>query len=83
MAMYRYDLYMGPFAEGKFSEEWLDECPAYRAALPADYKERLQDAQNEELRHLIIAREKELAAMESSEGMSCLKLPYLPADAVQ
>ena len=43
MAMYRYDLYMGPFAEGKFSEEWLDECPAYREALPADYKERLQE----------------------------------------
>lgn len=48
--------------------------------IDTNYKKRLQNAQNEELKNIIIARENELAAMESSEGMSSLTLPYLPAE---
>ncbi len=40
----------------------------------------LQNAQNKELKDLVIAREEELMLMESSEGMELFKLPYLPAD---
>ena len=45
-----------------------------------NYKERLQDAQNKALKQIVVDKENELAAMESSEGMSCLTLPYLPAE---
>ena len=40
----------------------------------------LKDAQNQALKELVIAKENELAAMDSSEGMSCLTLPFLPAE---
>ena len=40
----------------------------------------LQNAQNKELKNFVIAKEEELDAMESSEGMSSLTLPYLPAE---
>lgn len=36
---------------------------------------------NKTLRALVIAREEELAAMDSSEGMEALTLPFLPAEA--
>ena len=36
---------------------------------------------NKALRALVIAREEELAAMDSSEGMEALTLPFLPAEA--
>ena len=48
--------------------------------IDTNYKKRLQDAQNKELKDIIVAKENELAAMESSEGMSFLTLPYLPAE---
>ncbi len=40
----------------------------------------LKNAQNKELKEFVIAKENELAAMESSVGQSSLTLPYLPAD---
>ena len=45
-----------------------------------NYKNRLMDDQNKALKQLVIDKENELAAMESSEGMSSLTLPYLPAN---
>lgn len=39
----------------------------------------LKNAQNKALKEFVIAGEEELAAMESSAGMSSLTLPYLPA----
>ena len=45
-----------------------------------NYKNRLQDAQNKALKQIVVDKENELAAMESSEGMSFLTLPYLPAE---
>ncbi len=39
----------------------------------------LKDAQNKQLKDLVIAREKELEQMSSSEGMELFTLPYLPA----
>ena len=44
------------------------------------YDDNLKNAQNKELKDIIVAKENELAAMESSEGMSFLTLPYLPAE---
>jgi len=43
-------------------------------------KHRIGDPVNQALRDFIINKENELAAMESSEGMACLVLPYLPAE---
>lgn len=43
-------------------------------------KQRPGDKQNRELEKILIEKEKELKAMESSEGMSSLTLPYLPAE---
>ena len=43
-------------------------------------RHRTNDPVNRALRDFIIAKENELAAMESSEGMSFLTLPYLPAE---
>ena len=40
----------------------------------------LKNAQNLALKNLVIDKENELAAMESSAGMSFLTLPYLPAN---
>ena len=48
--------------------------------IDTNYKKRLQNAQNKELKDIIVAKENELVAMESSEGMSSLTLPYLPAE---
>ena len=45
-----------------------------------NYKNRLVNAQNKALKQIVIDKENELAAMESSEGMSFLTLPYLPAE---
>ena len=36
---------------------------------------------NKALRALVMAREEELAAMDSSEGMEAMTLPFLPAEA--
>ena len=43
-------------------------------------KDRPGDKQNQELEQILIEKEKELKALESSEGMSSLTLPYLPAE---
>lgn len=43
-------------------------------------RHRTNDPENKALRDFIIAKENELAEMESSEGMSSLTLPYLPAE---
>ena len=40
----------------------------------------LKNEQNKALKEFVIAKEEELAAMESSVGMSSLTLPYLPAE---
>ena len=48
--------------------------------LQIDMNYVLKNAQNKELKDIVIAKENELAALESSEGMSCLTLPYLPAE---
>ena len=44
------------------------------------YDDNLKNAQNKELKNIVIAREEELAAMESSEGVASLTLPFLPAE---
>ena len=44
------------------------------------WKHRTDDPVNKALRDFIIAKEDELAVMESSEGMTYLTLPYLPAE---
>ena len=43
-------------------------------------KQRPGDKQNRELEAILIEKEKELKALESSEGVSFLTLPYLPAE---
>ena len=43
-------------------------------------KQRPGDKQNQELEQILIDKEKELKLLESSEGMSSLTLPYLPAE---
>ena len=40
----------------------------------------LKDAVNKQLKQIVVDKENELAAMASSEGMSSLTLPYLPAE---
>ena len=40
----------------------------------------LKDKMNKELKAIVVARENELAAMDTSGGMASLTLPYLPAD---
>ena len=40
----------------------------------------LKDAINKEWKALVVAKEKELDAMDTSEGMSSLTLPFLPAE---
>ena len=42
--------------------------------------QRARDKQNQELEQILIDKEKELKTLESSEGMSSLTLPYLPAE---
>ena len=43
-------------------------------------KQRPGDKQNRELEKILIEKEKELRTLESSEGVSSLTLPYLPAE---
>ena len=43
-------------------------------------KQRVRDKQNQELEQILIDKEDELKALESSEGVSSLTLPYLPAE---
>lgn len=43
-------------------------------------KQRPGDKQNRELEAILIEKEKELKTLESSEGVSFLTLPYLPAE---
>lgn len=38
MAMYRFDWYMGPMAEGRYPQRILDECPAFRDNMPENYQ---------------------------------------------
>ena len=42
--------------------------------------QRARDKQNQELEQILIDKEKELKAIENTEGMSSLTLPYLPAE---
>ena len=42
--------------------------------------QRTRDKQNQELEQILIDKEKELKAIENTEGMSSLTLPYLPAE---
>jgi len=44
------------------------------------YDNSFKTPQNLEFKNIVIAREEELAAMESSEGMAYLTLPFLPAE---
>ena len=48
--------------------------------LQVDMYYDLKDKANKDLKAIVVAKEKELEAMESSEGMACLILPYLPAE---
>ena len=48
--------------------------------LQVDMYYDLKDKANKDLKAIVVAKEKELEAMESSEGMACLTLPYLPAE---
>ena len=47
--------------------------------LQVDMNYDLKNAQNKELKNYVIAEEKLLDAMDTSEGMACITLPYLPA----
>ena len=49
--------------------------------LQVDMNYDLKNAQNKELKNYVIAEEKLLDAMDTSEGMACVTLPYLPAQA--
>ena len=49
--------------------------------LQVDMNYDLKDKANRELKAFVVAKEEELAQMESSQGMSFLTLPYLPAQA--
>ena len=40
----------------------------------------LKDKVNKELKQIVADKQAELQAMESSVGMTCLTLPYLPAE---
>lgn len=42
--------------------------------------QRARDKQNQELEQILIDKEKELKAIENTEGLSSLTLPYLPAE---
>ncbi|MDD6050281.1 MAG: CapA family protein [Clostridiales bacterium] len=48
--------------------------------MQVDMNYDLKNAQNKALKQLVTEKEKELAAMDSSEGMSSLTLPFLPAE---
>ena len=48
--------------------------------MQVDMNYELKNAQNRELKNLVVSKEEELAAMESSQGMISLTLPYLPAE---
>ena len=48
--------------------------------IDTNYAKRLQNPQNKALKDLIVDKENELAAMDSSQGMSSLTLPFLPAE---
>ena len=41
MAMYRFDWYMQPMAEGKYPQKILDDCPAFRDNMPEGYQQDL------------------------------------------
>ena len=48
--------------------------------LQVDMYYDLQDRVNKELKTFVVAEEKKLDAMDTSEGMACITLPYLPAE---
>lgn len=48
--------------------------------MQVDMNYDLKNKVNKELKAFVVAKEEELAAMDSSEGMSSLTLPYLPAE---
>ena len=65
--------YQPKFVTGKLAAQVLH-------LMQVDMYYDLKDAYNKELKEYVIAAEEELAAMESSVGMSSLTLPYLPAE---
>ena len=48
--------------------------------LQVDMNYDLKDKVNRELKAFIVAEEEKLNAMDSSDGMACITLPYLPAE---
>ena len=67
--------YQPKFVTGRLGAQVL-----HLMQIDTNYKKRLQNTQNKELKDIIVAKESELVTMESSEGMSSLTLPYLPAE---
>ena len=49
--------------------------------MQVDMNYDLKNKVNRELKAFVVAEEKKLEAMESSDGMACITLPYLPAEA--
>ena len=49
--------------------------------MQVDMNYDLKDRVNRELKAFVVQEEERLAAMDSSEGMACITLPYLPAEA--
>ncbi len=47
--------------------------------MQVDMNYDLKDKVNRELKQFVVAEEKKLEQMDSSEGMACITLPYLPA----
>ena len=48
--------------------------------MQVDMNYDLKDQVNRELKAFVVQEEERLAAMDSSEGMACITLPYLPAE---
>ncbi len=41
MVKYRFNMFMQPLVEGVFPEDFLEQCPVYREAMPEGYQEKL------------------------------------------
>ena len=48
--------------------------------MQVDMNYDLKNKENRELKAYVVAEEKALEALDSSEGMACIMLPYLPAE---
>lgn len=65
--------YQPKFVTGKLAANVLH-------LLQVDMNYDLKDKVNRELKAFVVAEEEKLKALESSEGMACITLPYLPAE---